>query len=347
MNRHIPLLAAVALIGACSQQPPAHETVPMRMETLQVAPQAVSRSHRLPAFTRATEQAMLSFQVDGRIDSTLVLLGDVVKAGDVLMTLHNPSLDPAMQQLSAEIEAVNARIQQATREQRRIRELKTSDAVSQNQLDAIGAQLQELEASKAALNARLRNARALNDESLLRAPFAGTVGALMKESGEYVAPGTPVLHLGGTDRLETQFALPAALANALHTGDRIEADYGEYTLPLSITEISLAADPQSQLFNLTADVPMRHDIKSGERLLLTLQEPLGRAYRLPAAAVVDDGVNKPYVFHLRDGVVHKAGIEPLALDDEYLIAQVPGLESMNLIVSGQNRLFDGQRIAAP
>lgn len=72
-----------------------------------------------------------------------------------------------------------------------------------------GAGDEDLAAGRARVDqaaAALEQARLAMDDAFLRAPFAGTVGAVEVQVGEQVLPGTPVVQLGDTStwRLDTE-----------------------------------------------------------------------------------------------------------------------------------------------
>jgi HlyD family secretion protein len=59
-------------------------------------------------------------------------------------------------------------------------------------------ELAAAEAQVAAARASVAQAQAALDQTVLRAPFAGTIGSLHVERGEFLAPGAPAVRLGDT-----------------------------------------------------------------------------------------------------------------------------------------------------
>lgn len=90
-----------------------------------------------------------------------------------------------------------------------------------------GTRPERLVAQKArirALDAQIADVVASQEDSVLRAPFAGTIVARHVDDGAVVAAGTPVLMLSETDRLEARVGVPAAVASALRVGQAVELD---------------------------------------------------------------------------------------------------------------------------
>ena len=95
-----------------------------------------------------------------------------------------PSLDKLTgEQRSGALDAAQAAVDKA---QAKLDQLRAG--ASKSELAVAAAEVQRAQAA-------LKLAQVAVDETELRAPFAGTVGALDVRVGEYVAPGTPVVHL--------------------------------------------------------------------------------------------------------------------------------------------------------
>ncbi len=82
------------------------------------------------------------------------------------------------------------------------------------------------EASVAAAQAVLIDAQAALDETILRAPFAGTIAAVNVDLGESVSPGLAIVHLADltTWRIETADLSELSVVN-VQAGDRVEVAF--------------------------------------------------------------------------------------------------------------------------
>lgn len=91
------------------------------------------------------------------------------------------------------------------------------------------------EASVTAAQAVLMDAQAALDETILRAPFAGTIAAVNVELGELVSPGMAVVHLAdlATWRVETADLSELSVVN-VQAGDRVEVTFD------ALPEVALA-----------------------------------------------------------------------------------------------------------
>lgn len=154
---------------------------------------------------KARRRAMLAPAVGGRIAVLGVEKGDVVEAGQQLITLWNKDLtaelDLARQQ--AAVAEASARetcllADYAERQARRQVELRRNKSTSESSYEeavstagAKRAACRAAEAQQAASRARIDAAAAMVERTLIAAPFAGIVAEVNGEVGEYVTPSPP------------------------------------------------------------------------------------------------------------------------------------------------------------
>ena len=312
------------------------------------APSQQIKQHKISAFVEPTDNAFLSFQVSGTIEKKYINIGDVVSVDDPLFSIDNPALGPKIKQFDAEIKAIEATISQNQAELSRLTDLKKSNAVSQNDLDRLKNQNNNLLAKKDSLKAQLSEAQSLFDELLLSAPFKGTVAEIYKEAGENIASGEPILLLGGIDSLEAPVYLTSQLQNHLHPGQTLIANYQGQDFTVSVKEMSHAANPKSQLFKVVIDVSMTLGMKSGEQISILLPEQMGTHYALPVSAIIDDGINKPYVMVLDKNKIQQIFVHTLGLDQGMMLLDLDtnfgNLDKIEVITEGQSHLSVGQTI---
>jgi HlyD family secretion protein len=123
----------------------------------------------------------------GVIAELMVAEGDRVEADQVLATLTDHRLR------QAQVDQLEAQLENAVREEKRLRQLSHSAATSDASLEAAET---EARVSRAALSA----ARARLELSVVRAPISGQVLELHARRGERIGP-EGVLELGATDQM--------------------------------------------------------------------------------------------------------------------------------------------------
>jgi RND family efflux transporter MFP subunit len=219
----VPVVLLPLLLAACGEQPPtdaATATAPLSVRTAAVAsaPEAVQLS--FPAQLRARERSLLAPQISGQLLERAAL-GQPVQAGDVLLRLRNPNVEPAQAAADAEVRAIRAQLDKARDDHARAAALRARGLVAQEALDAARSQMDSLEASLARQRAQGRGAAANVGEQTLRAAGPGRVVRVLAEPGEFVAAGQPVIELAGDAGLEFELALPPRIAQGLAPGLRV------------------------------------------------------------------------------------------------------------------------------
>jgi len=175
-----------------------------------VAQATVGRVETTVANTRAgsvmaCRRAKLAPPAGGRIERINVREGDRVRKGQVLLTLWNDDLTARERVSREQLQTARAHVREAcelarasARDVRRARELRARNFISQEAVeraeadagakqascDSAGTQVGEAEA-------RIQASRADTDRTVLRAPFAGIVGEVNGEIGEYLTPSPP------------------------------------------------------------------------------------------------------------------------------------------------------------
>ncbi len=152
----------------------------------------------------ARTKASVSAKIAGRLAFLSVSEGSQVHQGEVIARLDNADYDAAVAQAraniaSAEASTIEARADnaQVTREASRIRDIrqKNPTLISEQDLEAAesraaqaAARVSAAEARRKAADAALNMAQANLDNTIIRAPFSGTVLRKDAEVGEVVAP---------------------------------------------------------------------------------------------------------------------------------------------------------------
>jgi len=150
----------------------------------------------------AQRQASVASKGTGRLTSVRVDVGDRVAKGDVLATLEQADVKAALLQARARLDVAtatlaNARpeLREATLHYRRVKTLGKQGLVTRAELDAAEARWHRARTSVQSLRSALRLAQADVqavtvdlDNTVIHAPFDGTVIKKFAEIGEIVAP---------------------------------------------------------------------------------------------------------------------------------------------------------------
>ena len=165
---------------------------------------AASTAVTANGYVVARTRASVSAKLPGRIASLRVSEGSTIRRGEIIATLENADYQAQAAQARAAVATARAELVEAraasevtAREAERLRDMRreNADLVSEQDLDTVegralqaAARLEAAEARLAAAEASLRFALANLENTVIRAPFGGTVLRKEAEIGEVVAP---------------------------------------------------------------------------------------------------------------------------------------------------------------
>ncbi len=183
----IALTLSMALLGGCSEPPPASTAATpaqVTVETATTGPAAAPiRAHGLLA---NRDEVQLSFKVGGIISELNVREGMPVKRGQRLASIEQTEVE-------ASVEQARQAHGQAQRDLQRGERLHADQVITLEQLEGLRTQ-------EAVAAAALRAARFNQGHATITAPMDGTVLRRLAEARELVGAGTPVLVLGGQEQ---------------------------------------------------------------------------------------------------------------------------------------------------
>ncbi len=182
-------------------------------------------------------------------------VGDRIDAGAALAVLDDTALRLREQQVSAELAQVQARLDLASSQQQRYRQLGDRQAIARVQLDQLDADreilLREREATQALL-AQVRHQRA---QMTVRAPFAGVVVERFVQRGEYLAVGAAVVRVVDTATAQVRVRAPVGLVRHLAAGTEVTVRAGSEQWQRAITALVPVGDEHSRQLELRIDLP--------------------------------------------------------------------------------------------
>ena len=337
-------LAAVVLlifVFAATKRPPeknvaeGEKAVPVR--TVVVEPQDVADVIQLPGRIEPLQAANLAAQRAGQVVELLVAKGETVAEGQALLRLDSRLWAAARRR--AEIEA-----RDAAKDFARWQELEKSGAVSASEYEGV-------QRRKEAADIALDEARTMEAQCEVQAPFAGTVVDRLVEIGDYANEGQAVLRLIRLDRVKVAFDVPEQDITAVQPGQ--EKKFTLAAVPGrgftgTVTFVSSQAARESNSFGVELEAGNADGaLKAGmiAQVALVRRERAG-AIQVPLAAIVPRK-GEYFVFTVADG---RAVRQRVILDS--LTGQDAVLESglaagARVVVEGHRGLQDGMNVVEP
>src|SRR5690554_903688 len=343
------LLLAMVSISGCSSgasEQPADQRVPVRVAEV-TGGQAVEPPLRFSGIVRATQRATLTFQVSGMLRSRPVELGQTVEAGDVLARVYNPALEPARDSAAARLDELKTQYEQAQREWERSSRLHERGVVSEQNLEQIAARRDALNASMATARAALAEATRLLDESVLKAPFAGQIEALLIEQDEFVSAGQPVIRLSSPLGREVEVRVPAHLLSHVRLGQALPVWRVQDRLrePASgtVVEIAQGSSIRGELHQVLVSVPS-DSLAAGEPVEVGITPMRESAVAVPLLSVVRDSSGTS-VYRIADARARKIPVVVDRVIGERVVLRTGALNPGDQVVyAGMTRLVDGDQV---
>jgi membrane fusion protein (multidrug efflux system) len=236
----------------------------------------------------------LGFELGGRLQSSRVQKGDVVKAGQALGSLDPEMVETQVAQAEAGLLAAEAGSMLASDMAGRQEKLKDEGSVSDVASRSADTQSKQAQAQVMAAKAQLAQARSARRKHDLKAPFAGTLIDAPDQVGGMVGPGTPVYILMQLDPLVLKTTIPESLRAAVKAGLKVRVDSvgsGATTDQAQVKVVLPSADPQTRRVPIEVLVP-NADGRFVANTMARVNLRLGAArsaYRIPATALGSTG----------------------------------------------------------
>ncbi len=200
-------------------------------------PGQTTASLNASGYVVAQRKAAIASKGTGRLIYLGVVEGDKVKKNQIIGKLENTDILAQLDEAKANLQLYNADLISAENTYNREKELFGKGLSSQQAFDQAGATYNRLLASIQVANARIKQYEVALENTLIRAPFDGTVLTKNAEVGEIVAP------FGGSTTSKTAVVTIADMNSLL-----VEADVSESNIEKIIVdqdcEITLDAYPE-------------------------------------------------------------------------------------------------------
>jgi len=304
-------------------------TAPVRIQTVQSKPQAITEE--VVGTVRAKLHATLEAKVSGRIDKLPVLLGQRVKAGELVARL-----DAA--EINARLDQAEASLEQAERDWKRVSALFEQQAVTRAEYDA--AQSRNRVAKGAAAEAK-----AMMSYVEVVAPFDGVVTKKWADVGDLATPGKPLIAIEDPSALQLEADVPQAIASHLQRNARLTArvDGVSGELTGTVSEIAPAADSVSRTFRVKVDLAEQPGLSSGQFARLFVPVGESNSLRMPVSAVVQRGqLEIVFVVANQHAQLHLVKTGKRVGDEMEILSGLHAGDAV--VIEGAAQLTDGQPV---
>ena len=304
------------------------EVAPEQVPAARVEPSDAAGRYRAAGVVRAARRAELTTRIMGRVESVRVRAGDVVRSGQLLLTVERGALTAAQQQAASALE-------QATANLRRTERLYADSAAPLVQLENARTAHAQARAQARAVEADLAYAE-------IRAPFAGIVVSRLADPGDQASPGQPLLVVEDRSAREIVVTVPDELRDQLRPGQTAAVEIGasarRYTA--RILAVVPGADPRSPTVEVRLSGP--EGLSPGVAAVAELPAAGRSALLAPASAIMRRGQLEGVFLFAPDSTLRLRWIR-VGRDEGAMVEVLSGLVAGDLVALDADKARDGLR----
>ena len=302
-----------------------------KVQVLTLQSERIAKTLELSTTLEGYETMNISPSITGHIEHIYVQVGSRVQKGSMLVRMDQTQLNTTRINLAS-----------TKTELDRVTALKASGSVSEQVYDQ----------TKAAYDQLVESERFQNENTFVRAQFAGVISAKNFEDGEMYT-GAPILTLTQISRLKAIINIPETYFPLVKTGMKVDIESDIYpgkTFPATIEIVYPTIDPASHTFQAKLNIPNNGEkIRPGMYVRTHLAIGEVDAIVVPYQSVLKlTGSNDRYVFVNEEGTARRVAVTlGQRYDDRIEVIPVePGALKANdqLVVTGQARLVDGDKL---
>ena len=310
---------------------------PLAVETVEAQPVTWQPALNGIGTVNANQGVDLTVEAPGILREVSFEPNTQVEAGQLLIRL-----DDVVQR--ADLEAARTQL-----------ELEQANLTRQQELQSRGvatsATLEATQAAFRAAEAQVARAEALVEQRQVTAPFAGTIGLLRVDLGQYVQPGTIIATLQDLDTMRVDFSLPEQSLPDLFIGQtlHLRSDEAGQSFEGQISGIDPRVDPSSRLVAVRGTIEGAGGaLTPGQFVRLRLDLPVENGViALPQTAVISSLYGDfVYVVRPREGEdemleVRQVFVTPGRRSDGMIEIREGIAAGDRIVTTGQNRLSNG------
>jgi membrane fusion protein (multidrug efflux system) len=296
------------------------------------------------------DEALVSAQVDGMVEKTLVDFGDRVKAGQELALIDTTTHEANLQAAVGDTARAVAALTNASRNFERSQELVKANVSSSAEFDAAKAQFEQTTAELKAAQGKEAVAHLALEHSHVLAPFDGGIATREVGRGDYVKTGAPLFKVVNDFVLKFIFGVPERYASYVDKKLPVKFTVDNYpgeNFTGSVYLISPQVNTANRSFSvgaLVTNVNFKLKANTFARGELVIEKAVPTPV-VPIPAIVNfAGVTKVYVID-RDQVAHGRTVK-IGRIQNGVQEILEGVKDGEIVAtSGQGKLTEGTKVA--
>lgn len=346
--RMLPLMGAALLMwtGCGSPEAAAEEasaapvsasTKPVQVGVMTLTPEPFTHRFSVQGNVETDRNALLTAEFGGRIEDVLVREGEQVTEGQALVKVDTDVIERSMAELNTQLELAMVVFER----QQRLWDQK------------IGSEIEYLQA-KTQLESLQRSMETLNEQkdmAVIRAPFAGVVDRCLAKTGEFAAPGAPLVRIVNLSDMKVRAMVSDHYAGRINKGMPATVIVsGVDTIETTVGRVGQFINPANRTLEITLPLPEGTSFLPNMFASVWLEDlNLDSALVLPSSLIQQDINGDDFVFvaagNGSDRTVEKHVLE-MGMGSGNVMLVESGLEfGQNVISKGATRVVAGQLVS--
>jgi RND family efflux transporter MFP subunit len=214
---------ASTLLSACggTEERPAFSSKPVPVEIAKAGTGAPATAFDAAGQAEAVQNALISTRMMGSIQKIYVDIGDHVRKGQLLFSIHAADIQAKGGQVNANIAAAEAALANAQKDYERFSTLFKQNSATAKELDNVTLQYKAAKAQLEAAKQMRNEVNANMSYASVTAPFDGVITQKMMDEGALASPGMPVLGLEQPGALQFTATVSESDINHIEVGDAV------------------------------------------------------------------------------------------------------------------------------
>ena len=298
----------------------------------------------VPGSVASLQDARIASELGGRV-AWAAEPGFRLVRGEVAARLDDEALRLLATQHEAALLRIDTSLALARRQADRLAAVAESSqsSISAAQLDQVRAERDTLEQDRRIAEATLAETRRRIGAATIRAPFDGVVVERFAQPGEHLAPGSPVLRLLDTDRLEVLATAPLEVAAMLREGTTVRLAAGTRSADGQVRAVVPVGEGAARQTSVRIALDASPWLAGTAVSVALPQAPARMAVMAPRDALVLRGLDR-FVFRVREARAERIAVAPGSAQGDAVEVGAPIQAGDLLVVRGAERLVDGQTV---
>lgn len=259
------------------------EREPIRISGIsvtEVVPQTIDDYYEVSGTVKAKTISSVSAKIMGEVTGVFIKEGDVVKKGQVLLTIDDRDYRERLRQAEEAYQEALSALKSAEKNKRladvtyeRYKRLYDEKALTRQELDQVetqkeiaGHEVERMQSMVKRAKAGLEEARVIYSYTRVLSPIDGVVTEKKVEIGNVVTPGIPLVTVEDKRNFRLEVYLDERFSGKVRKGDRIPVyiQEGQIETVGVVSEVVPAIDPLTRSFLVKIDLTKGQDNISKE-----------------------------------------------------------------------------------